>query len=251
VFSQGFIFRIEEIGEHPNGPVVINNKGFWVPSTSPGHIRVGGGVSGEIWLCDFQGIQPLNLPLPSGANLYAVTSAYYCAGYGFWALMGDATQPDEECWRPLTFDHDYSDYSSYLSNAGSMQTLRCQRPDQLWPKMLLPGIYQVPPTPTNSAYGGMKGDLALFLALIAFSLSKEHLQQYLISMLIGGKWQVHGLPHGRKFTVHLANTLNLLMIHTQGTHQRGVVVYVYTYPGGFSQDDLRQYEDGVYGHYYN
>jgi hypothetical protein len=206
-----FIFRIEEIGEHANSPVVVNNKGFWEPSTVPGaNIRVGGGVSGIYWLCNGQSIQPLNQPLPATAALYSVFSMYYCAGLGFWVLRGDATNPEDDPWRPLLFDHDNQDYSSYLTNAGNAQTLRCQRPTQSWPRMLLPDIYQVPPTPTNQAYGGLKGELAILLALIAFSMSKEHLQMYLVSMFLGSVWQVHGLPHGRR------SALTLVEIHTDG-----------------------------------
>jgi hypothetical protein len=64
--------------------------------------------------------------------------------------------------------------------------------------MLLPDIYQVPPTPTPEGYGGLKGELPLLLALIAFSMSKKDLQKYLNRMYEGGRWQVHGLPHGRE-----------------------------------------------------
>jgi hypothetical protein len=198
---------MDEIGEHPNALVVINNKGQWEPPTAANsNIRIGGGISGTYWLCNGQNIQPLGDRLPSGALPYKTFSMYYCAGFGFWVLRGDATTPTEESWRPLEFDHDTSDYSSYLTNAGTEQTLRCQRPSQRWPRMLLPDIYQVPPTPTHEAYGHLKGELPILLALIAFSMSKENLQQCIRRMFMGQVWQVHGFPHGRRLTLKLCRS---------------------------------------------
>jgi hypothetical protein len=101
-------------------------------------------------------------------------------------------------WKPLQFDHDEVDFSSYLTSEGTAQTLRCQRPDQQWARMLLPDIYQTHPTTTFRTYGGLKGNLPLFLALIAFSMGREDLEHYLRVMFQEGAWQVHGLPHGRK-----------------------------------------------------
>jgi hypothetical protein len=129
---------------------------------------------------------------------------YYCEGYGFYVTRDNATQQAER-WLPLTFDHDDLNYSSYVTNAGSARTLRCQRPDQQWPQMLLPDIYQAPPVTAHQAYGGLKGDLAILLALVAFSMSREHLPQYLQSMFLGETWQVHGLPHGRTLALALLN----------------------------------------------
>lgn len=170
-----------------------------MPSTDRGaNVSVGGGVSGFWFFCDGQQIQPLSGgQLPQDASCYSVFSMSYGGGYGFWVLRGDATNPTAgETWRPLCFEHDAQNFSSYVTNAGSNQTLRCQRPDQRWPRMLLPDIYQTTPYPISSAYGGLKGDLAIFLALIAFSMDQNNLRQYLRSMFINGEWIVHGLQHG-------------------------------------------------------
>ncbi|KAF2685654.1 hypothetical protein K458DRAFT_299890, partial [Lentithecium fluviatile CBS 122367] len=157
------------------------------------------GVSGAYWSYDSQSIKMLIGPLPHGAALYDTASVYYSAGYGYWILKGDATAPPcNKRWLSLRFAHDEIEYSSYITNNGSAHTLCCQRFDQQWPQMLFPDIYQTRAVPTHQSHGGLKGDLSLFLALIAFSMSMEDLQQYLSAMCLGGSWQVHGLAHGRK-----------------------------------------------------
>lgn len=112
-----------------------------------------------------------------------------------------------------------------------------------------PDIYQTHPATTYSTYGGFKGDLWLFLALIAFSMSQKNLRQYLLLMSLEGLWQIHGLPRGLKYIVtHISSPW--VLIHVQGTRQRGVVVHVYACPGT-TMEELRQYENGAYGKYYN
>ena len=194
------MFRIDEICEDSAAPIDVNNTGNWEPPTDLGaNIRCGGGISGRYWLCGSQRIHPFSETLPTGAKLYSTISMYYCDGYGFWILGGDATARNDLPWRPLTFYHDNKDYSSRLTLAGEAGTLLCQRPDQEWPRMLLPDIYHPSLTlETHRNYGGLNGDLALFLALIAFSMSKEHLEEYVGAMYSRGQWQVHTLPHGRK-----------------------------------------------------
>ncbi|KAF2685377.1 hypothetical protein K458DRAFT_301218 [Lentithecium fluviatile CBS 122367] len=242
IYSQPpYFFRIDEIAEHHTAPVVVTSQGHWVPSTVAGaNRRMSDGVSGVWWFCNRQQLHQIpNGQLPAGASYHSAFSMYYCAGYGFWVLKGDVTAATNnmvEAWRPLRFEHDGQDYSSYLTNAGQSHTLRCQRPDQHWPQMLLPDIYQTHPMPTHQSYGALKGDLGIFLALIAFSMSKEDLQQYLRSMFLSSRWQVHGLAHGR-------------------VNQRGVVVNIYTCPtdwaGGSTSEDLNRYQNGEYNPYYN
>lgn len=114
-------------------------------------------------------------------------------------MRGDATQPPaSEAWHPLSFDHDDHDYSSYLTNAGTESTLRCQRSDQSWPRMLLPTTNQVQAARMTSAYGGLKGDLAIFLGLIALSVGQQFVTQLIPHVFRGGAWAVHQYPHGRK-----------------------------------------------------
>jgi hypothetical protein len=200
-------------------------------------------VSGMYWFCDGTSLRRCHLP--NGASFYNAFSTYYGEGYGFYITRGDATR-QAEAWLPLTFDHDDQNYSSYLTNAGSAHTLRCQ-----WPRMLLPDIYQTHPVTTHQLYGGLKGDLAILLALIAFSMSRENLQQYLPSMFLNATWQVHGLPHGRML-IHMLAIATLTKV---GLPKRGVVVWIYLCPSTptriSTSTEIRSYEDGEYGLYYH
>ena len=65
--------------------------------------------------------------------------------------------------------------------------------------MLLPSTNQVQPAPIHPGYGGLKGDLAIFLALIAMSMDRSNVTQMLPRMFVGGAWATHRLPHGRKW----------------------------------------------------
>ena len=98
---------------------------------------------------------------------------------------------------PLSFEHDKKDYSSYLTNARYEPSLHCHRSDQKWMEMLLPDVYhdrwEVPPP-----YGGLKGELAIFLALVAFSVPVESLSTYLPAMFQSGRWQQYDMLHGRE-----------------------------------------------------
>ena len=64
-------------------------------------------------------------------------------------------------------------------------------------EMLLPDVYhdrwEVPPP-----YGGLKGELAIFLALVAFSVPVESLSTYLPAMFQSGRWQQYDMLHGRE-----------------------------------------------------
>ncbi|KAF2191808.1 hypothetical protein K469DRAFT_804780 [Zopfia rhizophila CBS 207.26] len=234
--SPPYIFRIDEIQETREAAHYATARYHWIPSTDRGaHVRIGGGASGTIWYCNRQ--QIYSLPqFPPGCALYKVFSVYYSEGHGFWVLRGDATNPPaSETWHPLSFDHEGHEYSSFLTNAGQQPTLYCQRADQHWPRMLLPDIYHSR-VPTTGTYGGLIGELPIFLALVAFSVARQLVPQILQQLFIGGAWITHNYPHGR-------------------LNQRGVVVYVYTcpsnYDGGSSEHDLDAFEKGNLGKYYH
>lgn len=130
------------------------------------------------------------------AKPYKTYSMYYCHGKGFEVLRDNATSTRrEEGWLPLSFDHDTTDYSSYLTNARYEPALHCHRTDQKWMKMLLPDVYhdrwEVP-----APYGGLKGELAIFLALVAFAIPVDSLQTYLPAMFQSGQWQQFDMSNG-------------------------------------------------------
>jgi hypothetical protein len=107
-------------------------------------------------------------------------------------MRGDVAAPPEgETWHPLRFDHNPHDYSSFLTNAGQQTMLRVQRNDQAWPRLLLPDIYHTPTLTQHRQYGGLTGELPIFLALIAFSTSRDWLPNVLPNVFSGGAWVPH------------------------------------------------------------
>lgn len=160
---------------------------------------IAAGATSIVWLCDGRQIKILDdSNLLRRAKPYKTYSAYYCHGKGFQILRDNAvTTRREEGWLPLSFEHDKTDYSSYLTNARYEPDLFCHRTDQKWMKMLLPDVYHgswsVP-----APYGGLKGELAIFLALIAFSIPVHSLQQYLPAMFQSGEWQQYDMVNGRE-----------------------------------------------------
>ena len=125
-------------------------------------------------------------------------SVYYCHGKGFQILRDHAVYTKrEEGWLPLAFEHDKKDYSSYLTNARYEPSLHCHRSDQKWMEMLLPDIYH-DKWEVALPYGGLKGELAIFLALVAFSVPVESLSTYLPAMFQSGRWQQYDMLHGRE-----------------------------------------------------
>jgi len=136
--------------------------------------------------------------LPQPLNHFKTFSVFYSGGRGFWVLRGDGTAPpSDESWHLLRFEHGATDRSSYLTPAGNGDTLRCQRTDQLWAHMLLPNIYHGPQT-QNLTHGGLRGELPIFLALIAMSMEPTNLQQWLPWMFQNSQWQTHSLQRGCK-----------------------------------------------------
>jgi len=245
--SPPFLFRIDEIDEDPNGASTINNNPLlsaapWIPSIGAIRSR-GGDVSGKWWFCNGQGIQGIqNHQLPAGMTQYKSFSMFWCDGFGYLLYRGDATRPNaESVLKPLRFGHDRDDnYSSYLSEAEDESALLCRRRDQAWVSMLLPDIYHGQTETPYEQYGALKGDLGIFLGLIAFAIRKDLLPSYLPSMFTHGEWKTWSMPNGR-------------------AHQRGVVVYIYTCPRGWptansqgsTATDLIAYEQGRLGKYYN
>lgn len=124
---------------------------------------------------------------------------YYSNGRAFSVLRGNATTTSrEEGWFPLSFEHDKSDYSSFLTNAKSEPALHCHQPNQKWVKMLLPDVYH-DRWPVAAPHGGLKGELAIFLALVAFAIPVDRLQQDLPAMFHSGAWQQYDMSNGSKW----------------------------------------------------
>lgn len=243
--SPPFIFRIDEIQEHAEAAENFDTQGHWIPSTDENAhepVRTAGVVTGSWWYCDGQQIYTIGSSRPSGSHQFKTITMYYCAGLGFWILNENALTISNESWQtwhPLRFTHADNDYSSHATGAGDMPTLRMQRSDQTWPRLLLPDIYHAPqilPDNQYRGYGGLNGELPILLALVAFSTSRERLRDVLPMAFQQEAWQTHNQAFAR-------------------IHQRGVVVRVYTAPnnwnGGSTSNELSNYESGNLGNYYN
>jgi hypothetical protein len=173
-------------------------SGQWKPTDErDANIIVAAGATGITWLCDGWQIKILDdNNLLRRAKLYKTYSMYYCHGKGFQVLRDNAIYTKrEEGWLPLSFDHDASDFSSYLTNGRCEPALHCHRTDQRWMNMLLPDVYH-DSKPTAAPAGGLKGELAIFLALIAFAIPIDSLQTYLPAMFHSGKWQQYDMANG-------------------------------------------------------
>lgn len=208
----GFYFQINEIRESGKFPGIGPLER--PPSAEGAHVVVGEGASYRWWYCDGNRIQPAQ-QLPTGLIWYKTYSVFYREGFGFWILRGDAGNPGPgETWQPLCFDQDqYDQGASYLCNVAQRRAVAYRR-ETRWLPMLLPDIYYENAHVTrNEAYGGLKGELAIFLALIAFSMRPEQLASRLPYMLQSGSWMTHNLPHGRQ-------------------EKRGVTVSIWTLPQG-------------------
>lgn len=240
--------------------------GKWVPPRSKGgNILAAGDDSGKYWYCDRQHIH--HVPdLPEGSEEYKTYSLYYDEG-NFWIFEGDASavlialgdyNSEENTadgagsdWHHLSFEHEERLCTSYLTNAGEHSRLRVQRPDQTWPQMLLPEQFHAPADclTTYQRYGGLTGELPIFLGLIAFSIRTNAVGYAFQICFREGAWNTHNFPHGRKcpalFLLSFAHTVFYI-----GVDRRGMVVRVWSPPGA-EPTDLEHFEIGLLGKYFN
>jgi hypothetical protein len=135
---------------------------------------------------------------PAHSSHHTTFSTVFSAGHGFHVLEGDAiSSVNDNTWHDLWFDWNAATFASALTNAGTQRALRVQNPKAFWPHMLLPNIYHGPPY-TVEGFGGLTGELAIFLALVAMSMKPERLLTELPKLTEGGKWGLHGYEPGCK-----------------------------------------------------
>lgn len=188
--------------------------------------------------------------LPRNAQRYKTFSVYYECGAGFWVLEGDARNPPvHDVFHRLQFNyHQHPPESSYLTNAGQYNMLRVQLQNAA-ADLLLPDIYHTNATASHVQYGGVVGELPIFLALMAFTTSREYLPSVLPHMFTAGRWNPW---HGYRFTSEFSLQEHTPKLTPLGIHQRGVVVKVYNCPvdypperpRGSTATDLYNYEIG-------
>ena len=164
--------------------------------------------------------------VPEGLEHFKTFSMFYVDGKGFMVMRGSAIHPGcGEIWLPLCFEHDTADgYSSYLTNTKEQPALLCRRNDQTWVKMLLPDVYHGHWIVPGQEHGALKGELPIFLDLIAFSIPQAQVQQYLPSMFQDGSWQQYNMGHGRMYTSSCCDkhyTALLTLIRRSWTRRHG------------------------------
>ncbi|EUC46769.1 hypothetical protein COCMIDRAFT_35636 [Bipolaris oryzae ATCC 44560] len=229
-----YLFRVDEIRKTPNAPQTYDSSGHHgIPAFEAGAVkRVMEGVTGMWWYCDGTQIREIG-QLPQDAQLYITYSVFYIGGFGFWVLKGDATISDtyrhSNTWQPLYFRH-FSQYS-YLCNAGQHRTVASRRSNQNWLRLLPDIYYESAPVSNSPGYGGLAGELGIFLALIAFTIRPQDLRTGLPQMFRDGNWEAPGaFSHGRQ-------------------SERGVVVHVLTCQST-TAEELHAYEQGHSARYY-
>lgn len=136
---------------------------------------------------------------PTNDSIYRQATMYHCGGR-FWIVPYDATQynvrqtppggPWYPGWRALTFDHLANSVSS-VGHALSQETLATQRAGQAWCRQLFPDGY-LASQPTSQP-GGLQGDLALILALGAFSAPSGKSRDAIATSFKVGHWRPHSL----------------------------------------------------------
>lgn len=138
-------------------------------------------------------------------TIYRCVTMYYCQGR-FFVVPYDATQrnvcdvpPDESPWqpgwKPLTFEHCPNGVSS-VGFEHPNNRLAIQRPNLTWRPQLFPDGCAA--NGVNNQRGGLQGNLALILALGAFSAPPGHMADAIAASFRLGQWVPHNLHHGRE-----------------------------------------------------
>jgi hypothetical protein len=250
-----FVFQITEVREHENVPPGVDPNGHWLPSHIPGYnVIAREGATGVWFVCNGDAIWTAAEGDLPRMELYKTFSVFFCGGFGFRVLEGNATSPAAgNTWRPLGFEYDRDDrHSSFLTNVLQEPTLKYRREDQGWVNMLLPNTYHGSWTTRNPNKGALKGELPIFLALLALSMPLQYLQTCIPQMMVKSKWTWHNLSSGCTFYVLPTQTRRDMLTVATGADKRGVIVTVYSVPGwtGGSAADIQAYEDGRTGKYY-
>ncbi|KAI9651595.1 MAG: hypothetical protein M1831_000581 [Alyxoria varia] len=237
-----FLFQVHEMSQRSGTRLAADRHGRWEPPTRHrDNVRqVSWGTQGRFYACN--GTQIWETPqkqVPS-APLLDVFSIYYSHGH-FYIVNYDATRfgvgdggsqssTNWMGWRIMRFSWDTHNQPSYVSFTGEKDNLATQRSDQAWVTKLLPSAYHAQPgTTTNHPQrGGMNGDLPLLLALIVFSIGREHADWALKNLFTEGKWTMHRERSG-------------------WVNMRGLVVKVWTWPQYSTIDSLRAFEAGRNG----
>ena len=200
------------MGQKSGTRLVTDRHGRWEPPTRYGdNVRQDSrGAQGRFYACNGTQIWETPQKQVPGAPLLDVFSIYYSHGH-FYIVNYDATRfgvgenggrssSNWMGWSIIRFNWDTHNQPSYASFTGEKDNLATQRPDQAWVTKLLPSAYHAQPGTSTSQpqAGGMNGSLPLLLALIVFSIGREHADWALKTLFSGGKWTMHRERNGCK-----------------------------------------------------
>ncbi|KAG9236535.1 hypothetical protein BJ875DRAFT_222616 [Amylocarpus encephaloides] len=163
---------------------------------------------------------------------YRAATVFYCNRFDlFFTARGDASArdivngPPEDAWHPLTFHH--CNRISQVDHVGAHEHLYVREAD--WINQLLPNSYRRETATSHS--GGLAGNLAILISLVAFSCANDDDLYYVLvndQSWAGHQWRRHNGQSGR-------------------TSRRGVVTTVYLDPDnpeGSTPERLRSFEWG-------
>ncbi|KAF2497147.1 hypothetical protein BU16DRAFT_350522 [Lophium mytilinum] len=256
-----FLVRVDVMRPQPAGfGQSVDSYGRWTPPKAfGGNISAGGGTSGLYYYCDGQRIVqsawPTNPP-PTHFKTYSVyfqeNDFYVANGDATRSQVGDGKAPQSETeedseeedeekpkppfiidgWFRMSFTY-CQNYVSHVCYDGEQRKLCFQHAQQDWVRMLFPPAYHADIlSQPGTHYGGLTGDLPLFLALIMFSVQENLGHWALTSLFQGGSWTPHTQPHGRG-------------------DRRGMVVSVWAWPPTTTTPThLAQLENGVFGKFF-
>ena len=191
-----FLFQIEEL--RPTHSVYDTSAHWSPPTMAAGQYLVPGTSQVYRWNAnDTASVTPATLP--PGATVYRQATMYHCAGR-FWTVpysaLAQNVHDEFPCWRGLTFRHEPNSVSS-VGCAYADSRLATQRHNQTWLRQLLPEGYW--PHYDNQQPGGLQGDLAIILALAAFSAPPQYIAQALDTSFKVGRWQQHNYGSGSEW----------------------------------------------------
>ncbi|KAK4501718.1 hypothetical protein PRZ48_007527 [Zasmidium cellare] len=156
---------------------------------------------------------------------------------------GDEDNGAYDDWSELTFGPANIEEHPFLSYAGHHQNTRrllAQRRGQDWVQHLIPDRYQSHFTATDGKSGGLVGELPLLIGLAAMSLPVQGWPGVLPQTIVNP-------PQSRRSWRISQVQKDHVDRGTQWIDKRGVLVKVFRDVQGSSEDELEQYEHGVYG----
>ena len=224
-----FIFQANRIRQNDNARSIRDVHGQWQPPRAlhGSQIRLGQSTNKYFY---FNGERTTQInELPQQAEIYRTVSMYYFSGH-FYMVPYDCTlfpvgngraddgedglsdeedaEGEEEAeepeinsiiWSLLRFHWLPQNFVSEARIGGSYARLNTQRADQRWVNKLLPSAYRADFSRRTGdpRYGGLNGDLAILIALLAFSAYDGATCDVFESSVRGvhganGGWRMHG-----------------------------------------------------------